>query len=282
MHRTLFLVLVACNDYSLVEREDDTDTDVAPIDTDNPPPPTPPGPTDAPVAECSVAPNPVTPPFEAATFDGSGSYDPNGLQITAYNWELSEKPAGSAATMPAGGATRGNFVPDLAGMYVGRLTVVNEAGVTSAACEAELEAIPAQNLWVEMYWDQAGDDMDLHLLAPGGAPRSPLDCYYGNCIGGGALDWGVIGVESDDPRLDLDDVPGMGPENINIDQPAGGGGYTVMVHDFGTGDPQSTNVTVNVYLNGALVWTDTRLILGDNTETNFAQIDWTTGTVTTL
>lgn len=284
MFASLLFTIFACNDYSLVEKPEDTDADATDTDlTPTPPgPPTPPVPANAPSATCSVAPNPVTPPFEAATFTGTGT-DPGGLALT-YDWQLTEKPVGSAATMPGGGATRSGFVPDLAGTYVGQLIVTNTAGVASAPCEAELEAIPAQDLWVEMYWDQAGDDMDLHLLAPGGAPRTNLDCYFVNCDGGAVLDWGTPNFDPDNPRLDLDDVPGVGPENINIDAPAGGGGYTVMVHDYpgGITDPQSTSVTVNIYLNGVLEWSDTRTITGEDTDTYFAVIDWQSGTVSPL
>jgi hypothetical protein len=283
----LLLSLVGCQDYSLNAAKplDSDDSDVL-IDTgDVVPTPPPPPPADAPIADCQVSPNPVAPPFEVATFDGSGSYDPGGLDIVDYNWTLSERPQGSAATMPPGGAVRSGFLADNAGLYVGRLVVTNAAGVQSEACEAELEAIPLQNLWVEMYWDQAGDDMDLHLLAPGGTPRTDDDCYFVNCneSQGDVLDWGVQGDPIDNPRLDLDDIPGVGPENINIDNPdASGGGFTVMVHDYPGGPTSPTNVTVNVYLNGQLVWSDTRQISGNDDDVYFAQIDWNAGTVTGL
>jgi hypothetical protein len=266
------------------------DQDVpAPIEEDTAPPVEPP--PDIPVAVCSVSPNPVTPPFEEATWDGSESYDPYGLSITDYAWSLVEKPAGSAVTLPpasGNGAIRPGFVPDLAGDYVGQLIVTNEDGVSSDPCEITLESIPAENLWVEMYWELPKDDMDLHLLAPGGQLESNTDCYYANCVGGG-LDWGVRGDRADDPSLDLDDITLKGPENINIEQPQAGT-FTVYVHDYNgsngwdsDADPREANdVTVNVYLNGAQVWSNTKGISGENTVTPFCTINWETGEVSPM
>lgn len=261
----------------------DPDPQPTPVPTPDPTGTPTPDPGSVPVAQCGVSATTVLPFHEEITFDGSASYDPSGLAITEYRWELSEKPQGSSVEMPAGDAVRSGFTTDQAGLYVARLIVVNSEGNESLACEVQLEAVPAESLWVEMFWDQDGDDMDLHLLAPGGTIGTITDCYYGNCRPPDVLDWGVAAYSGDNPALDQDDTQTSGPENINILAPSPGI-YTVAVRDFGN-DPQiaSTNVTVNIYLDGVLMWTDTRVITGDPTlAVEFAEIDWPAGVITSL
>jgi len=267
----------ALTDEDTAEPADTADTD----DTD-------PGDTDTvpndgkPVAVCDVSPNPVEPPFETATWDGSASYDPEGHTITDYAWALVSSPSGSSVRMPTGSsATRSGFMPDLAGEYVGRLTVTTDDGRISEPCEVTLESIPAEDLWVEMFWAVSNDDMDLHLLAPGGSLESSSDCYYANCTRG--LSWGASGT-ADDPYLDLDDIPGTGPENINIAAPQAGV-YTVYVHDYSYSTPDyygANAVTVRVYINGVKLYDQTKNISDDNSYTAFASIDWNSGTVNPL
>lgn len=235
-----------------------------------------------PVALCSVSPSEVATLREDATWIGDTSYDPAGRSIVDYDWTLISIPSGSTATMPSGGANRSNFTTDMAGTYVGQLIVTNDQGISSEPCTVELESVPAEDLWIEMFWNHSNDDMDLHLLAPGGSLETNQDCYYANCVYGG-LNWGDPGSSDDNPSLDLDDIYGTGPENINIGSPDSGD-YTVYVHDYPyTGTYSGGNdVTVNIYISGALVWSDTRTISGENSYTPFAEISYPAGSVTSL
>tara|TARA_Y100001970_G_scaffold285227_1_gene404372 strand:- start:1212 stop:2135 length:924 start_codon:yes stop_codon:yes gene_type:complete len=272
------------NDTSIPEFVEDLPDTSSPEETAEPIPD-----PSAPIAVCSVDPSPVSPPFESATWIGNSSYDPDGGTIVDYSWALVSTPDGSTAAMPLGGANRYPFTPILAGDYTGQLIVTNDAGLLSEPCEVTLEAVPTESLWVEMFWEQSQDDMDLHLLTSGGSLETRDDCYYSNCTPAAQIffpmDWGASGFVGDNPTLDLDDIPGTGPENINIDSPHPGAVYTVIVHDYtgSTSDVYGDNqVTVNIYLDGSLSWTDTRTISGDGSYTEFARIDWTAGSITSL
>ena len=227
-----------------------------------------------PVAVCSVDPDIIFPHYENATWIGEDSYDEAGGEITEYDWTLVERPMGSTAYIPNGDANRPDFFADLAGTYVGQLVVYNEWGRASAPCEATLEAIPRESLWVELYWEETGDDMDLHIVKPNGMLNTDNDCYYFNCVSGGWLDWGIAGLEDDDPSLDLDDITGTGPENTNILAPENGT-FEVWVHDFpGSVFTDANNVTVRIYLSGVLAWEGSHSISGEDSYTRFAQVVW--------
>jgi len=238
-------------------------------------------PLSQPVAVCSVDPNEVLAIHESADWIGSSSYDTDGGSIVSYDWTLVTSPPGATTAMPGGTANRRGFTPDIAGEYVGQLIVTDSDSLVSEPCYATLSATAGDGLWVEMFWTNGGDDMDLHLLDDGGILATDSDCYYANCTWG-VLDWGTPGAPYDNPVLDLDDIPGTGPENINIDSPARGT-YTVYVHDY----PGSTyngrnDVTINVYWGGSLVWTDTRNINSEGTYFPFVEVSVPSGTATSL
>jgi len=236
-------------------------------------------PLSQPVAVCSVDPVSVLAIHESADWIGVTSYDDG--SIVSYDWTLVSSPAGATATMPAGTANRRNFTPDVAGEYIAQLVVTDNDGLVSEPCLATLEATAGEGLWVELFWTYSGDDMDLHLLDDGGSLTAPSDCYFANCTGRGR-DWGTPGATDDDPVLDLDDIPGTGPENINIDSPDVGT-YTVYVHDYpGSVYMGRNDVTVNVYLGGALVWTDTRNINSEGCYEPFVEVTVPGGATTDL
>jgi hypothetical protein len=234
-----------------------------------------------PIAVCSVDPPDIQPNGGSATWYGSDSYDDEGFSIVNHTWTLISKPGGSTTNMPSGGADRSNFMPDLAGEYTAQLIVTNELGIQSAPCTTMLEAVPGQDLWVQMYWSNPGDDMDLHLIRANGTLNSNDDCYYGNCQGG-ILDWGIPNDPSDNPSLDLDDINGTGPENINISNPETGS-FKIVVHDYpGSNFTPGNQVTVVIYAGGSMVWSDTKTISGEGSATPFAEVAWPSGTVSGL
>ncbi len=222
-----------------------------------------------------------------AVWDGSGSSDPSNLPLT-FSWTLSP-PTGSASTMSSASSMTPSATLDVAGTYSGTLIVTNSNGQDSQPCTATVEAIPNENFRIELSWANSGDDMDLHLLQaqPQGTPRTDGDCYYANCQTGGwggtTPDWGVAGFADDDPALDLDDIPGVGPENINIPQPANApydGWYQVFVHDYpGSVYEASNDVTVNIYLNGILQQTYNFSMSGEDDDYYVAKIEWPSGAI---
>jgi hypothetical protein len=188
----------------------------------------------------------------------------------------------------------------LAGTYRVRLYVTNLAGIesgVSATSDVEIIAIPSSRLHVQLVWDHPSNDQDLHLVNAGGDGRifnGTHDCFWRQCNPACVTDpvfpcdvqahW----FTSDpvftlgNPRLDIDDTNGLGPENINIDAPREGD-YNIYVHYYGLVDPDNTptQATVRLYLDGVLRH-EFRRTLSRNDMWAVAQIQWAADNTVTV
>ncbi|MCB9766248.1 MAG: hypothetical protein H6739_41115, partial [Alphaproteobacteria bacterium] len=203
------------------------------------------------IIDCPEEPSPPT----TLTLDGSDSYDPNGYAIVDYEWSLTDLPVGSTGELEDTADNHADLYLDIAGDYEVQLVVTNEFGVRSAPATCRMDAIPEDDIHVELLWDTHQADLDLHMLN-GDAEmfQRPDDVCWCNPH----PDWGSSG-SADDPRLDIDDIAGSGPENINITTPADGE-YPVRVHYFDDNGDGAVTATVRFYLYGNLEATYSRVM----------------------
>jgi len=175
-------------------------------------------------------------------------------EIIRYDWLLVGQPTGSSASQPSpSNAQTSYFMPDIAGEYTIRLTVTDDMAHTGS-CEFLVIAISGEGLRIEIYWNPPQDsldktDVDVHLLHPDSPHwfHEDLDCYYANCdVHYYVLEWDAPGPD-DNPRLDLDDVDGYGPENINIAIPPTSNTYTVGIHYYDADTWGDAQVYVKIY-----------------------------------
>ncbi|MCB9675100.1 MAG: choice-of-anchor D domain-containing protein [Alphaproteobacteria bacterium] len=204
--------------------------------------------------------------------DGSGSYDPEGFLPLTYAWTLSSRPDGSQEDLTNLVSDTTRLFTDVAGPYEVQLVVTNAVGTVSAPDRCTIDAIPADELHVELTWDTPAADLDLHLARNGADIFTPTDdCSFCN----GSPNWGVAGSD-DDPRLDLDDQGGFGPENINILTPADGD-YVVRVHYWEEHGDDVVVATVRVFTYGVEVYTGQRA-MQRNEVWDVGQVNWPDGT----
>lgn len=220
-------------------------------------------------------------PLENVQLDGTGSYDPSGLDPLVYEWTMVSKPQGSTTSLSSTSVAEPTFFADLAGVYVFELTVMNTDGTWDTTPDVvQVEAIPLDGFYVELSWDN-NNDLDLHILDGGAALWSDGDCNYCNLN----PSWGPGGAD-DDPSLDADAIYGYGPETTTIDVPASGS-YGINVHYYGLNGGSdcdgftcpSTEATVKVYIGGILAHEFTRTMNDAGQVWDVASIDWPTGNV---
>ncbi len=238
-----------------------------------------------PVAICP--PDQSGPPL--ATYAVEGGYeDPDGDPMASATWRIVTQPGGSTARPMPANALSTEIFADLQGEYVLELEVTDADGGVGR-CQTRVNTTGNDALRIEMVWNAGADDdrsdVDLHLLRPNGewfddAPDG-ADCFFANCrlcTAGYELGDAVVEREcraqiaeinanpgnepaplltwyppadDDDPRLDLDDVEGLGPENINVRTPRNGV-YRLGVHYWDAQGFGPSTVTLRVFCGGAL------------------------------
>ena len=238
-------------------------------------------------------PNPLVEPLDDVVLSADlSSAARAGGSITQWRWDIIEQPAESALRLSAPTEEETGFRfdsalgivsgVDVAGTFVVRLTVTDDLGASSSNdARVTINAIPRDGLHIQMTWDQPENDIDLHLVRNAATNWcSSDDCYYMNCGTASGLNWDQNPARR--PHLDIDDVSGFGPENINIESPADGV-YTVGVAFFG-GDTPAV-VTVKVFIGGALRGEYFQQFTSGGASGDFwepARIEWNAGGATVV
>jgi hypothetical protein len=215
--------------------------------------------------------------LRTVTLAGSGS-DPDGGSVT-YAWTVVSRPVGSTANPSPPNAATTNFFLDASGSYRLRFCVTDDEGEI-ACCTVDVTSTAPGILHVEMAWDTAYGDADLHLLNVTRTPPAGWwtadDCHWRNPT----PDWGPAGVAAN-PNLDRDDTGGFGPENITIASSPASGTYNIGVHYYcehsipGTTPAGPTNATVRVYCGGSLIATYSGIRLNETDDwVNVARVTY--------
>lgn len=206
--------------------------------------------------------------------DGSASSDPGASPLT-YAWSIVRRPAAAdpdrvidPADVPVT-----ELLVDAAGTWEVQLVVTNLAGLPSVPEKCVIDAIPQDELHVELNWSGATSDLDLHVaIDDAGFYETPGDVTWCNAN----PDWATAGDGADDGRLDVDDDDGWGPENVNVDSPADGT-YDVRVHLFDDGQDGLVTARVSVWTFGEQAWEGTK-VLSRNDVWEVGRVNWPAGT----
>ncbi len=169
------------------------------------------------------------------------------------------------------------FRPDGARAEIeGILAVEYNGGMGPGTVEVNLvgEVIPPPPtetaMSLNLQWTSNGTDVDLHFVRPGGVLFERAgDCYFGNKN----PDWGTAGDTTDNPFLDVDDVDGYGPEEINLSA-APAARYEAYAHYFTDNFRGATEAIVEVYIAGQLAATRRRPNLSCGDAWHVGTIDW--------
>lgn len=222
-------------------------------------------------------------PGSVVMLDGSGSMDPDGDTPLSYKWTLRSKPLTATTTLASTDMATSSMTLDgkTPGSYEVQLDVVDSQGVKSCTpARQTVVAVPAQQLLVEMFWDNTVTDLDLHVLrTPESKVGSPDDCFFQNK----KPDWGKAGDASDDPQLIDDALRGYGPEVFGWVNPIDGTSRVVV--DFADENLSATpasKATVRVYVRGVVKAEVSRVLEKAGSRWAVVDVEWPTGNVTVL
>jgi hypothetical protein len=209
---------------------------------------------------------------EYVELDGSDSYDPAKLEPLTYEWTVVSRPDASDDEVPLDPDDTAivDLYADVAGQYTVELVVRNAVQTASEPASCTFDAVPEDDIHVELSWDTSQADLDLHLVQ-GGANLfdEPEDCNFCNQT----PDWGTASAD-DDPRLDIDDRGGFGPENINLFSPQTGT-YDVLVHYYAPHGDGAVVASVKVWLYGVEQFSGSRVVEAVDDEWDV----WSVGTI---
>ncbi len=210
-----------------------------------------------------------------------GSHDPDGTDLS-YEWAVISRPAGSQAEIePSHTDPNPEFEVDIVGHFQIELIVYDEYGL--ANCEPailEIDATPTGDIHVQLVWsapqvdeqggpDPAagfGTDLDIHYVHQD-TMWGETDSVYWRYP---SHDWGAHG-EAD---LDIDDLYGSDPENINHSDPMDGGFYRVGVHYYCDNNYGPADATVRIYFDDSLEFEETERMEATDHFWHTAVIQW--------
>lgn len=210
-------------------------------------------------------------PGATVDLDGSASSDPDGDDPLSYLWALKSSPLGSRAQPAPTDESTTRLALDLPGQYTVGLTVTDAQGCVGRTAWREVLAKPAQQLLVELVWDNLDPDLDLHMVPESGEFFGPDDCFFQE--GHTSPAWGAT--------LDRDALTGYGPEIIGVAEPAAGR-YEVMVDYYSDhrSKKPSTVATVRVYEFGVVKAEQRRTLQVEGRRWYALTIDWPSGAIT--
>ena len=232
----------------------------------------------------------LTIPLKTIQFRSSDSVDVDG-NIASYEWDIVQRPNGSTTQFaPSNMVADPELFLDLAGEYIVELRVFDNEGSQSCGDQAliRIVATPDEDIHVQLVWstptdtnqtDANGTDLDLHFLHPNGRwNATPYDIYWLNPTS----EWGVPGPD-DDPSLDIDDVDGAGPENVNMKDPEDGLNYSVGVYYYASGGFGPSYATIRIYIGGVETYEYRDMFMPNDTAFwRVATISWPTGVVSPI